>query len=198
MSTIADHKGILIEEKSMQIDFEKLANDGFKHAIIRLTVRGIINENIEYYYNSARKYGIKTSFSHLSYAKNEYEVSKEADKINTVINNYDHELPFGIELEDSVTRYLRHIPDFENNGFVIVNRLQLMFGFIPKIDKNLMFRLRYDEIKHLHFEALKTYMPLWYYRNTKTYDGTDCVIWQKRRYDKIDGVQGNAGIFYII
>lgn len=200
METIRNKMGVIISNRSFDVDFSRLKNDGFSYALINHNVGRYKNPNLEYHYKNAYDNGFKVSLYHESNGMNPHDIKRECTRIIEKINEYQVDFPVGITLTDLSAEYVRRNfdTDFGIENAALNYRINLMTDFLPFINSDVMFRLRRDEITKEVYKIVSENLPLWYYRNTKTYDKTKCVIWEKRTSDKIPGVQGTAGIFYKI
>lgn len=195
---IEENKGIEIRVNSFKCDFKTISENGYKYALLEHSESTKQNINFEYNYSNALENGLQVGLFHLSKAENVNEVKIECDRISKLLNKYPSTLPTGIRLHDIAKRKIELQTELGSYNYEFTKQLEIYMSFVPYIKNDVMFYIRHEQTLLENFNLVKNILPLWYYRNTKKFDGTNCLIWQKRLSDTIPGVQGKAGVFYKI
>ncbi|MCR4890794.1 MAG: glycoside hydrolase family 25 protein [Lachnospiraceae bacterium] len=190
------HRGIDVSHHQNDIDWQKVKDQGFDFAIIRIAYRGygngtlnldrMQNQNIR----AAQQAGLSVGVYVFSQAITEAEALEEAELVISALKDVDLELPVVFDPElirDDVAR----TDDISGNQFT---RNTIAFcervreaGFDPMVYSNLVW-----ESEIFDMTEVSRY-PIWY-ADCEPLPQTpyDFVFWQYDSEGKVDGVTGNV------
>lgn len=194
-------KGIVINEESGKVDFS-IIKKNFDFVFMRTSYRSLLDQCAIIYNEDCQNLSIPLFYYHDTWAQNEHQVAKECAFIQTLPFDLTTQ-NFGIRYTDQAQTKAMAENAYLHNGNITDHKYRIITSFIPNItpkvnSKYLIFYMKYTDIIDPRFNLIKDITPLWYYRNTKSYDNTKCVFWQKRLSAKVEGVQNKAGIIYKI
>lgn len=190
--------GVDLSEHNIDVDFEKLENQGIEYAILRIGWRGYINPTLhidkkfEEFYRKAKETDIDIGIYFFSQAINEEEAIEEANFVLENIKDLeiDTYIVFDYEtIEDRNARtnnLTRH--ERTNNAIAFLETIKNA-GYEPMLYTN------YDWIKHHYEISVLSDYPVWYaqYSKKPQYRGKH-IIWQYSTNVKLDGVTSDDGV----
>lgn len=192
-------KGIVLTENSGKVDFEIIKND-FDFVLMRTSYRSLIDQYALIYYEDCKKNNIPVHFFHDTWGHYNEHLNKEITFIKTLPFDFTNSY-FCIRYTDEALLKAKSDISYLNEANILNHELTTLVKFINKLEpiistSNLVFYMRHYMINEPQYNYVKQIMPLWYYRNSKTFDETKCIFWQKRYNDTVPGVQNKAGIVY--
>lgn len=189
-------KGIELSNRSGKVDFKKLKENGYECILLRHSYRKTIDTAFELYYDQAKENEFEISTYHELYGINEYYIEDETKFYNEEMNKLELDFPCGFIYNDNALNNARNKIDYLNDENILHFKLNMLSSTVKNFNKDKMYYFTYEQTQLPVFELVKELLPLWYYRNTKLYDKTECKIWQKRVNNEVEGIQNVAGIFY--
>ena len=190
--------GIDVSSWNKKIDWEKVADDGVKFAIIRCGYRGassgslVRDQNFEDNIAGAQMNGIKTGIYFYSQATTEAEAIEEASMACSMAGKYKLDLPIYVDSELSSGGKGR-ADDLDND-----QRTQILLAFMKTVKSSGNEAGVYASAKwlngHVNASEFSDYhVWLAQYRDAPDYDG-DYDMWQYSSKGKIDGIDTNVDL----
>ena len=186
------------------LDFQNIANAGYKFVILRCGTSVRKDTCFEEYYASARAAGLDVGAYFYSYALSEAQARQEAYDVLSYIEGKTFEYPIYFDMEEQFQTHL----STERRMEMCRTFCELMIenGYFPGVYSNLKWLTNYFDS-----EELCTYFDVWYARYPlDSSDGSDPVyfedwdyelpeassygLWQYTQSGRIDGVSGNVDL----
>ena len=189
--------GVDVSHHQGKIDWEKVKEDGYEFAIIRIGYRGYgtegtlkldnrFHENIK----DAQRAGLDVGVYFFAQAINEEEALEEAEFVLKHLKGYKLELPVAYDPESILYDEARTDDvtgeQFTKNAKVFCKRIRKA-GYEPMIYSNMLW-----EAYELDLEKLSDY-PIWY-ADYEPLPQTpyDFVMWQYTSSGTVDGIKGRG------
>ena len=191
--------GIDVSHHQGEIDWQKVANDGYDFAILRIGYRGYgqrgslnTDKMFEKNYKKAREAGLKLGVYFFAQAINEEEAEEEAKYVLGLLDGRKLELPIVYDPEsilDDEARTDNVTPEqFTANTKVFCKTVEDA-GYDPMIYANMVW-----EAYQLDLSQLSDY-PLWYADYEKLPQTPyDFKIWQYGCKGNVDGISGDCDL----
>lgn len=191
--------GVDVSHHQGKIDWEKVKEDGYEFAIIRIGYRGYgtegtlnldnrFHENIK----DAQRAGLDVGVYFFAQAINEEEALEEAEFVLKHLKGYKLELPIAYDPESILYDEARTDDvtgeQFTKNAKVFCKRIRKA-GYEPMIYSNILW-----EAYELDLEKLSDY-PVWY-ADYEPLPQTpyDFVMWQYTSSGTVDGTKGRVDL----
>ena len=191
--------GVDVSHHQGKIDWEKVKEDGYEFAIIRIGYRGYgtegtlnldnrFHENIK----DAQRAGLDVGVYFFAQAINEEEALEEAEFVLKHLKGYKLELPVAYDPESILYDEARTDDvtgeQFTKNAKVFCKRIRKA-GYEPMIYSNMLW-----EAYELDLEKLSDY-PIWY-ADYEPLPQTpyDFVMWQYTSRGTVDGIDGSVDL----
>ena len=191
--------GVDVSHHQGKIDWEKVKEDGYEFAIIRIGYRGYgtegtlkldnrFHENIK----DAQRAGLDVGVYFFAQAINEEEALEEAEFVLKHLKGYKLELPVAYDPESILYDEARTDDvtgeQFTKNAKVFCKRIRKA-GYEPMIYSNMLW-----EAYELDLEKLSDY-PIWY-ADYEPLPQTpyDFVMWQYTSSGTVDGIKGRVDL----
>lgn len=191
--------GVDVSHHQGKIDWEKVKEDGYEFAIIRIGYRGYgtegtlnldnrFHENIK----DAQRAGLDVGVYFFAQAINEEEALEEAEFVLKHVKGYKLELPVAYDPESILYDEARTDDvtgeQFTKNAKVFCKRIRKA-GYEPMIYSNMLW-----EAYELDLEKLSDY-PIWY-ADYEPLPQTpyDFVMWQYTSRGTVDGIDGSVDL----
>lgn len=197
--TIKARKGVDVSKFQGNIDWNKVKNDGFDFAIIRLGYRGyesgkiVTDEKFEDNIAGCNEAGIDCSVYFFTEAKNAAEGKEEAEYVLENLEGYHVELPIVIDVEQSANvnaSRTKNVTKDERTDAVIAfcERIK-QAGYTPMIYGNLKSMMLMTDITRL--EEYDKWFAYYHFPLRFPYKFR---IWQYSDTGKVDGIKGDADL----
>ena len=191
--------GVDVSHHQGKIDWEKVKEDGYEFAIIRIGYRGYGTEGTlkldnRFYENikDAQRAGLDVGVYFFAQAINEEEALEEAEFVLKHLKGYKLELPVAYDPESILYDEARTDDvtgeQFTKNAKVFCKRIRKA-GYEPMIYSNMLW-----EAYELDLEKLSDY-PIWY-ADYEPLPQTpyDFVMWQYTSSGTVDGIKGRVDL----
>lgn len=191
--------GVDVSHHQGKIDWEKVKEDGYEFAIIRIGYRGYgtegtlnldnrFHENIK----DAQRAGLDVGVYFFAQAINEEEALEEAEFVLKHLKGYELDLPVAYDPESILYDEARTDDvtgeQFTKNAKVFCKRIRKA-GYEPMIYSNMLW-----EAYELDLKKLSDY-PIWY-ADYEPLPQTpyDFVMWQYTSSGTVDGIKGRVDL----
>lgn len=191
--------GVDVSHHQGKIDWEKVKEDGYEFAIIRIGYRGYgtegtlnldnrFHENIK----DAQRAGLDVGVYFFAQAINEEEALEEAEFVLKHLKGYELDLPVAYDPESILYDEARTDDvtgeQFTKNAKVFCKRIRKA-GYEPMIYSNMLW-----EAYELDLKKLSDY-PIWY-ADYEPLPQTpyDFVMWQYTSRGTVDGIDGSVDL----
>lgn len=191
--------GVDVSHHQGKIDWEKVKEDGYEFAIIRIGYRGYGTEGTLNLDNSfhenikdAQRAGLDVGVYFFAQAINEKEALEEAEFVLKHLKGYELELPVAYDPESILYDKARTDDvtgeQFTKNAEVFCKRIQKA-GYETMIYSNMLW-----EAYELDLEKLSDY-PIWY-ADYEPLPQTpyDFVMWQYTSRGTVEGIEGSVDL----
>lgn len=172
-----------------EIDFEKVRKSGISAVILRIGFGNLISQKdlrFDEYYTKAKKADLKIGGYYYSYAKDSEEAELEAKICYEIISNREFDLPIFYDLEEENRKY-----NATNKAIAFCNFLKAK-GYKAGVYSNYNWFKNY-----LDYEYLVAKYPIWL-ADWSNSNHLNCDIWQYSETGRIDGINGNVDLNYIL
>ncbi|MCI8600781.1 MAG: hypothetical protein HFE45_04215 [Oscillospiraceae bacterium] len=191
--------GIDVAKFQEEIDWEKVAAEGIRFAMVRMGYRGygtgalMTDPNFQQNVEGALENGIDVGVYFFSQAINENEAIEEAEYLLDAIKGYNIKMPVVFDMEmiaESSTARANNLSPQQRTAITkaFCSRIKLA-GYTPMIYGNPGWML-----SKVNFEELTEY-PLWlaqYYR--EPFFPYEFQMWQYTNTGRVNGINGNVDL----
>lgn len=194
----ACHKGIDVSSYQGDINWNKVAQQGYEFVFVRAMYRGYgngkINQDPKWKANvkGAKAAGLKVGVYAVTMAVTEEEAIAEAEYLLDITEGYDLDLPYVLDIEiveDKTSRTYRMDEDLRTDCAVAFLETIEKAGKQPMIYHNTVMGSAL-----LDYKRVCNY-PVWFANYTiEMYWPYKYAIWQYGMVDNVDGVKGNCDV----
>ncbi len=184
---MANIKCIDVSEWQGTIDWKKVKNAGYAHAILRAGFGRSATQkdkSFEANYKNAKSAGVNLGVYWYSYAVDKADAVKEAEACLEVLKGKELEMPVFFDMEESSMTSLGK-----------TTLTEMAKAFCERIKKGSFNSGIYSNLNwftnYLDYSQLKKLYPVWlaqYYTEAQL----DCDIWQYSSEGKVSGITGNV------
>ncbi len=186
---MANIKCIDVSEWQGTIDWKKVKNAGYGHAILRAGFGRSASQkdkSFEENYKKATAAGVKLGVYWYSYAVDKADAIKEAEACLAVLKGKVFQMPVFFDMEESSMTKLSK-STLTEMAKAFCERIK-KGGYTAGVYSNLNWFTNY-----LNYAELKKLYPIWfaqYYTEAQL----DCDIWQYSSSGKVSGITGNVDL----
>lgn len=192
--TVVSKKGVDVSKYQGEIDWQKVAADGVKFAMLRLGYRGygtgalVLDESFDKNIQEARKAGIKVGVYFFSQAISEEEAREEANFVIEHLKPYELEYPVVFDTEEITNddgRMEGMTPDEITDAAIAFCDTVEAAGYKPMVYANLRWFTM-----SMNMERLEKYDKWYAYYDKEYYFPYKVDMWQYTDSGQVDGING--------